>query len=314
MVIDNRIKFRHLQCFIEVVRQGGVVKAADHLALTQPAVSKKLKELEEMLGVDLLDRQKKGVVLTPFGETFLRHALSSANALREGINSVQRARDSCHPPVTVGALPTVAARVMPAAVRRFKERLPDTTVNIITGPIPYLLGRLRVSELDIVIGRMGQPDDMQGLTFEQLYLERLALAVRPGHPVLEHGGSPLQALEHYPVIMPTGDSIIRNSVEKYLLAHGVSLNANQIETVSHAFARAYVRDTNAVWMISRGAVARDIEEGALVELDFDARETLGPVGFTRPVDALATNAMDVMISCVRAVSTSIVDEKELGTP
>ncbi len=309
MVIDNRIKFRHLQCFIEVVRQGGVVKAADHLALTQPAVSKKLKELEEMLEVELLDRQKKGVVLTAYGETFLRHALSSTSALREGINSVQRVRQQSHPPIFLGALPTTAARVMPRAVSRFKEHMPDTTVNIITGPIPYLLGRLRVSELDIVIGRLAEPDHMQGLTFEQLYMERIVMTVRPGHPIIDSGKDPFRALADYPVIMPTTDSIIRNSVEKFLIAHSVKLNENQVETVSHGFGRSYVRDTDAVWLISRGAVARDIQEGALVEIPFDARDTLGPVGFTRRVDTLPSAALNQLIDCVRAVSLDIEDDK-----
>src|SRR5690554_1095992 len=157
-MIDNRIKFRHLQCFIEVVRQGGVVKAASHLSLTQPAVSKKIRELEVMLNVALLDRQKRGVVLTRHGEIFLRHALNSTSALHEGILSVERANNEAHPPVSIGALPTVAARIMPAAIARFKARMPNTRVNIITGPTPVLLDRLRVSELDVIIGRLAEPD------------------------------------------------------------------------------------------------------------------------------------------------------------
>lgn len=308
-MIDNRIKFRHLQCFIEVVRQGGVVKAADHLALTQPAVSKKLKELEDMLGVSLLDRTKKGVVLTSYGETFLRHALSSANALREGIASVERAQQQGHPAITLGVLPTVAARIMPLAIRQFKERMPDTNVIIITGPTLYLLGKLRVSELDAVIGRLAEPDHMQGLVFEQLYLERITMAVRPGHPVLTQGKDPLRALADYPVVIPTGDAIIRHSVEKFLIGHGVTLNPNQVETVSHAFGHSYVRDTDAVWLISRGAVARDIEEGALIEIPYDARDTLGPVGFTTRVDASRSEALDMLIECVRVLSTEIVDHQ-----
>lgn len=306
-MIDNRIKFRHLQCFIEVVRQGGVVKAADHLALTQPAVSKKLKELEEMLGVLLLDRTKKGVVLTAYGETFLRHALSSTSALREGIASIDRAQKQGHPPIFLGVLPTVAARIMPLAIRQFKERMPDTNVSIITGPTLYLLGKLRVSELDAVIGRLAEPDHMQGLVFEQLYLERITMAVRPGHPVLTQGSDSLRALADYPVVIPTGDAIIRHSVERFLIGHGVALNSNQVETVSHSFGRSYVRDTDAVWLISRGAVARDIEEGALIEIPYDARDTLGPVGFTTRVDASGSDALEVLIDCVRTLSTEIVD-------
>ena len=69
-MIENRIKYRHLQCFIEVARQNSVTRAADVLALTQPAVSKKLKELEDMLEVKLMERSKKGVELTPYPVLF----------------------------------------------------------------------------------------------------------------------------------------------------------------------------------------------------------------------------------------------------
>ncbi len=73
-MIENRITYRHLQCFIEIVRQNSFTRAADVLALTQPAVSKKLKELEDMLDVQLMERSKKGIELTQFGEVFLKYA------------------------------------------------------------------------------------------------------------------------------------------------------------------------------------------------------------------------------------------------
>lgn len=308
-MIDNRIKFRHLQCFIEVVRQGGVVKAADHLFITQPAVSKKLKELEEMLGVTLLDRKKKGVVLTRYGEIFLRHALNSTDALREGIDRVTQSRSGDHPPIVIGVLPTVAARIMPRAIQRFKDLMPEVDLAIESGPTGLLLSRLRVSELDLVVGRLAEPNQMQGLVFEQLYLERLAIVVRPNHPALEPGaGDPMQALTQYPIVMPTQDSIIRKTVEQLLISHGVAPNNNRLETITHDFGRSYVRDTDSIWMISHGAVARDIEEGALAEIPFDARDTVGPVGFTSRVNSTGTEALDVLIQEVRAVASETNSE------
>ena len=85
-----------------------MVRAADALALSQPAVSKKLRELEDMLGVELLNRHRKGVELTRFGELFLRHALNSTDALREGISRVSAASRVENAPVVLGVLPTVS--------------------------------------------------------------------------------------------------------------------------------------------------------------------------------------------------------------
>ncbi len=66
-MIDSRMKIRHLQCFMEVARLGHVGRAADQLAVTQPAVSKTLRELEELLNVRLFTRGPKGLALTPTG-------------------------------------------------------------------------------------------------------------------------------------------------------------------------------------------------------------------------------------------------------
>ncbi|MBF2997549.1 LysR family transcriptional regulator, partial [Pseudomonas aeruginosa] len=88
MNLDNRIKFRHLACFLEVARQRSFAKAADAVAVSQPAISKTLKELEEILGARLFERSKAGAELTEAGVTFLRYAGPCVQALRDGVNTL----------------------------------------------------------------------------------------------------------------------------------------------------------------------------------------------------------------------------------
>ncbi|EPN39824.1 pca operon transcription factor PcaQ, partial [Pseudomonas syringae pv. actinidiae ICMP 18807] len=72
MNIDTRIKFRHLVCFLEVARQGSLARASDTLAISQPALSKSLKELETLLSTTLFVRSKSGAALTEAGVAFMR--------------------------------------------------------------------------------------------------------------------------------------------------------------------------------------------------------------------------------------------------
>lgn len=301
-IIDNRIKFRHLQCFIEVVRQGGVVRAANYLSLTQPAVSKKLRELEDMLGVELINRQRKGVELTRFGEVFLRYALNSSDALREGINRVSASSRAEHSPVVIGVLPTIASTVMPAALKAFKALMPYADVTLLNSGNKMLLDSLRMSELDIVVGRVGTPAQMQGLVFEQLYQERLAIVVRPDHPVIKGPLTSLEVLSDYPILMPPPDSVIRSLVDQFMILNGIRPNANRIETISHAFGRSYVRDTDTVWLISHGAVLADINEGRLAELPYNFATTQGPVGIATRVDSHPSEAQRVLMDQIRRVT------------
>lgn len=304
-MFDRRIKFRHLQCFLEVARHHSVVKAADSLAITQPAVSKTIRELEDTLEVKLFRRDKRGLALTSFGEVFLRYAGASVTALMQGIDSLAQARMQGESSISVGVLPTVAARVLPRAVRRFKEDGAETIVSLATGSNTVLLGQLRVGELDLVVGRLAAPELMTGLSFTHLYSERVAFIVRPGHPLLAETAFNLARIRAYTILYPIAGSIIRPYVERLLIANGVGALPDRVETVSNAFGRAYTRETDAIWIISHGVVARDVAEGSLVELPVDTRETLGPVGLTTRADVAPSPAVQMFMNAVRDAALEI---------
>ncbi|NLO55107.1 MAG: pca operon transcription factor PcaQ [Gammaproteobacteria bacterium] len=309
-MIENRITYRHLQCFIEIVRQNSVTRAADVLALTQPAVSKKLKELEDMLGIRLMERSKKGVELTQFGEVFIKYAGASLAALREGTDSIIQAQKKGSMHISVGVLPTVAASVMPRAVIKFRKSGMDVTLNLISGPNTLLLGQLRVGELDLVVGRLAAPKLMSGLSFQHLYSEIVTFVVRPGHPLLENNSFNIQDIRNFTVMFPTKDSIIATSAERFLISQGVGMLPDRIETISVAFGKEYIRQSDAIWVISRGVVAREIDEGDLIELPIDTKETLGPVGLTTRADTIPTPTVQMFMNCVRSAAELL--EKKMG--
>ncbi|MCY0967044.1 pca operon transcription factor PcaQ [Parathalassolituus penaei] len=304
-MMENRIKYRHLQCFLEVSRQGSVGRAADVLALTQPAVSKKLKELEDMLGVRLLDRSKKGVELTQFGEVFIKYAGTSVAALREGANSVAEAKHKGRARLSIGVLPTVAASLMPMTVQKFRESGLDVTLNIVSAQNTLLLSQLRVGELDLVIGRLGEPEQVTGLTFEHLYSERVSFVVRPGHPLLQ-GNFDASGIAEYTVLYPPQGSIIFPAVESYMVALGIGSIPDRIETISDSFGKEYTRHCNAIWIVSRGVVSRELESGELVELPLAGQETLGPVGLTIRADRVPSAQLRLLMDAARESARQIV--------
>jgi LysR family pca operon transcriptional activator len=284
MALDQRVKYRHLQCFLEIARQRTVVKAAAALSVTQPAVSKTIRELEELLGVALFERRGRGVALTRFGEVFLRYAGASVTALRQGIDSITQARTKGGMAIKVGALPTVSTRVMPLAVSLFKQENTGTVVRVVTGDNSVLLSQLRTGDLDLVVGRLADPELMTGLSFEHLYSERIAFVVRPDHPLLRETPFELGNIARYTVLMPTEGSIIRPMADRFLITHGIASIPDQIETVSMAFGRRYTRMTDAVWIISRGVILDDLADGVLAELPVETESTIGPVGLTTRAD------------------------------
>ncbi|MCY1389537.1 pca operon transcription factor PcaQ [compost metagenome] len=276
MNIDNRIKFRHLLCFLEVARQGSLARAADQLAVSQPAISKTLKELEEVLDATLFDRGKSGASLTEAGLAFMRYAGPCVQALRDGVNSLREGEYAAGS-VRLGVLSTVEGLLVPEMVRRLHRQHPSLAVSVLTGPGAYLLSQLRVGELDLVVGRMADNPEIQGLTFEHLYSESMTLVVRAGHPLLEEGAD-RRSLEGFPLVLPLAGTTIRKHADGFFVQSGISPPRQRLETLSLALSRRYVQSGDAVWIAPLDAVRLDLASGELVELDLGFKEPGGSVG------------------------------------
>lgn len=297
--MDSRIKFRHLQTFIEVARQKSVGRAADVLSLTQPAVTRTIRELEDYLGVDLIEREGRGIRISRFGEVFLKHAGESISAVRRGVDSIAQARNSLGPPLRIGALPTASASLMPDAVAAFLKAGTGSLATVVTGENRWLLDALRVGDLDLVVGRLAAPERMTGLHFEPLYTEEVVFAVRGGHPLLKRRNFSLGEIGSYTVLMPTQGSVIRPFVDRFLVTNGIAELTNVVETVSDSFGRAYVERHDAIWLISRGVVGSEIEAGRMAVLDMDMSETRGAVGLTTRAGEAPNLSLSIMMTTIR---------------
>ena len=297
-LLDPRIKLRHLLCFVEITRQGGVARAGAELGMTQPAVSKAAAELEAILGVPLFDRSRRALTLTSYGEMFLRFATAGLATLRQGADTIAEARAGSGF-VAFGALPTVAAGVGAAAVRRVAASSVACRTLVECGPSPYLLELLRTAAIGFVVGRMANPEAMDGLSFEHLYSEELAFVVRPGHPLAGVAELDPRSMAGFEALMPPRRAIIRPAVDALLLAAGVGRFALKIETVSNSLGRSYALMSDAIWIISRGVVANDLAAGQLVRLPVDVSATLGPVGITTRSGADLSLPAQAMLEAVR---------------
>ncbi|AMB83945.1 LysR family transcriptional regulator [Pseudomonas agarici] len=278
MNIDTRIKFRHLVCFLEMARQSSLARAADILAVSQPAMSKTLKELEALLESRLFVRGKSGISLTEAGVAFLRYAGPSVQTLREGVRALREGEYAAGV-VRLGVLSTVESLLMPEVVRRLHERHPALVVSVVTGPSAYLLSQLRVGDVDLVVGRMTDSPEIQGLTFEHLYSESMTLVARPDHPLL-NASLDHSAVENFPLVLPLAGTTIRKFADSLFVQCGIRPSRQRLETLSVALSRRYVLSSEALWIAPLDAVRLDLACGELREIDLGQREPGGSVGIS----------------------------------
>lgn len=280
MNLDTRIKYRHLLCFLEIARQGSLARAADVLAISQPAISKTLRELEELLETRLFERTRQGVELTAAGALFMRYAGPSVQALRDGVGCVRgEAREPSQ--VRLGVLSTVESLLMPEVLCRLHQRHAALVVEVVTGASAQLLGQLRVGDLELVVGRMTDSPQIQGLSFEHLYSESMSLVVRPGHPLLARRPVERARVGDYPLVLPPSGTTIRQHADSLFVQCAIRMPAQRLETLSLALSRRYLLGSDAVWVAPRDAVLLDLRRGELAELDLGVREPGGSVGICR---------------------------------
>lgn len=257
----GRIRLRHLQCFLAVADAGQLGRAALQLSITQPAVSKTLKELEDLLGCALFVRGRAGVTMTPAAAAFYRHASSSVQSLSAAVHSVVGRPDAAA--LRLGVLPTIAPVLLPPLWSRSGAALPGATVQVRTGRNAALLAQLRSRELDAVIARLSDPEAMAGLSFEPLYTEPLGLIARRDHPLSAaaraSGDRPSPALLHglsgVPWVLPLPGTLLRQVADAFLAGHRLQPRHGVVETLDTALAAALVQGGDAVWIAPRGIAA-----------------------------------------------------------
>ena len=297
----GRIRLRHLQCFLAVAQFGNLRRAAQALSITQPAVTKTLNELEELLAKPLFSRGRHGAALTPEGEAFMRHASDSVDAIGAAVDSVVREPDAA--PLRIGVLPTVAAAFLPEVLRAVAERWPQLIVRVVTDRNTALIEQLRDRELDAVIGRLADPERMAGLSFELLYAEPMVIVLRPGHvlaPRNARAAPPaFAAMGAHALVLPPAGTLIRQLAEGFLRRHGIEPRGGVVETMDTALARALVLQADNLWFTPRGAVQADLEARTLLRLSPELTPE-EPVGLILRTGPIAGATLQTFVATVRA--------------
>ena len=294
---------RHVRAFLEIARAESVSLAADRLHITQPAVSRSLKELEEMLGTPLFDRVGRGLKLNEAGRVFQTHASASMVELMRGRDRL--AKDvHLSKRLSIGVLPTAATDLLPRSALTFREEMPHVRVQILTGPNWLLFNQLRDGRLDLVVGRMPEKDTATGLTFQQLYIEDVALVCRPGHPILEQT-TPEKHISNFTLVLPPEGAFISQTVDRYLSSIGLPEMRGAFETVVLPVGRKIVGQSDALWFISRAVVADELTAGSLVAVDLASPLLSGPVGISIARSAPISAERSVLAKCLREAAGNV---------
>lgn len=185
------------RAFVTVCRTGSLSAAAAELNHTQSAVSRQIAGLERQLGVPLVERHARGVRPTPAGEVFRRHAQATLNEADRAIRAVRDVRDGvCDRPLAIGATPSLAAGIVPEAVRGLLRKNGPLRWSLLPGLSPQLHGRVTAGDLDIAVVTDAPPGLPVDAQVERLFLglDAMVVVLPVGHPLAGCGPVRIKAL------------------------------------------------------------------------------------------------------------------------
>ncbi|MFI0473228.1 pca operon transcription factor PcaQ [Halomonas sp. HMF6819] len=311
-MLNARIKLRHLTAFLEVAKRRSFARAAEALSISQPGISKAIRELEEILETPLFERGAQGISLTQAGLTLLRHAGPALRALDEGVGAIGSGHRGKRW-LRVGALSTVESRLLPLAIQRFHAAPPlgvgEVCVSVVTGASAYLLSRLRLGELDMVVGRMTEAREIGDLYFEHLYYEPLVIVARRDHPLARVAPVAADQLVDYPWALPPPQTTLRQQVDSFCVRHAITLPPLLLETLSLPVSHRYTLESDALWIAPREAVAGELERGELVEVALPFESQGGSVGVCTNASMEASMSRDVFCETLRQVAAERIQPR-----
>lgn len=177
------MKLTHLRDFLAVAERGGLRRAARHLGLVQPAISRSIRELEHELGVSLFERSSSGMVLTPIGEAFRRRTAAIQLELERAREEVAQLSGVATGTVWIGLSTAPHVAMLPQVLEPYQKRFPDVLLKISEGMFPAMESEIRDGSIDFYVGPLSEDLLTSDFKCEKLFDNQRLVMVRPGHPL-----------------------------------------------------------------------------------------------------------------------------------
>ncbi|AWQ03719.1 LysR family transcriptional regulator [Bordetella bronchiseptica] len=194
----HNIKYRQLKAFKIVAETGSFKVAADRLAITQPSMSIMIKELEEDVGVPLINRTTRSTELTDAGRDFYEQVKGSLDQLEKAYAYAKAAGKAEHGRIRIATLPTLAGSLLSTVIAEYRKQYPKVAIELVERTYLGFIRALRQQEVDFGIGilRSEEPD----FEFTQLCTDRLVVVAPKGHPITQKRIG-VKTISQYDVVM-----------------------------------------------------------------------------------------------------------------
>ena len=270
--------------------------------MSQPAASKQLKDLEDMLEVRLFDRFPHGMEPTIYGETMIRHARMALTNLSLAHDDIVALKSGLVGEVEAGVIMAPGMSLLPRAIANVKKNAPLLRIGVTVEQSNILLRALQLGTLDFMIGRILEKESATNLVYEELTEEPVCIVARVGHPLLSRKNLQLQDIVSYPWILPPNGSILRHRFDLMFMRVGMDVPTNVVDTTSLLLVTSLLQQTDSLHVIPVEVAQYFTALNALSILPMELPCKMDAFGIIMQKDSILSPSATILLDEVRRLA------------
>jgi len=259
----NWVKFKHLVLLSSLGNTKNMHLTAQQMNLSQPAVSKMLKEIEALVGFEIFERHARSMPPTDLGKHLIHFANKMLNDSEGFVDQIISLRDGGYGYLKVGGIFAATSAALPEAILEIKQRYPLLNVEVVEQTSGNLIKMLEDRTLDLAIGRFSEQNQQPNFDYTPLAPENFCLVVNSTHPLSKKASISLEDLFDWPWLLYPEGTPIRTRMEESFHNAGVSLPKNTVVTISVQTFLELLQRGPMIGMLPTVMVDSHLKSGAL---------------------------------------------------
>ncbi|AUT65000.1 hypothetical protein C2L65_36015 [Paraburkholderia terrae] len=294
--LRSRLKIRHIQVVVAIAEMGNLLRAAQALNITQPAISKALAEVEDVVGERLFDRTPFGTKPTLAGDALIRYGLNvlaDMDRMHDALSAIRRGEGG---QLRVGVFSLISQWApFSRALIRLRAMATGLSLAIEDGNMEDLMSKLDAGTLDVVVGRYPYANQQSHHVVRGLAPDRIVAAVRDAHPVLTKSNLSITDLVGYPWILPPERNIVRIQLEMELKALGLAFKAVPLASLTIPVNVKLVQSSDLVMLMPSSLALEQADSWQLEILPIELPVSVGPLVAISRGDRVVDRLRDALI-------------------
>lgn len=282
------MNLNHLRIFVAVAEEKSITRGASRLQISQPAVSKELRDLERSLDISLMDRTPHGISLTDAGAVLLEYARKMFGVEVEAERILDEMKGLARGRLILGASTTVGIYKMPEALRQFKDRYPNIDIQVEINNDHEIQRSLLDRRCDLAY--TGGFIEHADLVSKAIMTDQLVAVASPDHPAARRRSLRLKDLAKTPLILREHGSGMRAVLERYMASKGLNMSDVMSLASTEAVKRAAALGIG-VAVISSLTVEAELKRTELVTLDVEGLPLERPIRMVQLKDRSQSHAI-----------------------